>query len=162
MPIIRKTTQEDIPAVDRLYQAARAFMRREGNLSQWDGPYPGRADIAADIRNGIGYVVEEEGEILAAFAFFVGEEPTYRHIDGAWQNNRPYGVIHRIAVAKHGYGLAALCFNYGYRLCGNLRIDTHQDNRSMRRALEKNGFAYCGVIHLQDGAPRLAYQKCGL
>jgi hypothetical protein len=28
----------------------------------------------------------------------------------------------------------------------------------MRHALEKYGFCYCGIIYLQDGAERLAYQ----
>ena len=25
--------------------------------------------------------------------------------------------------------------------------------------LEKNGFARCGIIHVEDGTPRVAYQK---
>lgn len=31
----------------------------------------------------------------------------------------------------------------------------------MRHCIEKYGFAYCGVIHLLDGSPRLAFQKIG-
>ena len=29
----------------------------------------------------------------------------------------------------------------------------------MRHILEKEGFKYCGIIYLEDGAERLAYQK---
>ena len=29
----------------------------------------------------------------------------------------------------------------------------------MQRMLEKNGFVRCGVIHLADGAPRIAFEK---
>ena len=29
----------------------------------------------------------------------------------------------------------------------------------MQRALEKSGFAYCGIIYLASGDERLAYQK---
>ena len=29
----------------------------------------------------------------------------------------------------------------------------------MRKGLQKLGFTYCGVIHLENGEPRLAFQK---
>lgn len=29
----------------------------------------------------------------------------------------------------------------------------------MQHILEKNGFARCGIIHVADGTPRIAYQK---
>ena len=40
----------------------------------------------------------------------------------------------------------------------NVRVDTHEDNKPMQHLIAKAGFAYCGVIHLADGDPRLAYQ----
>ena len=42
----------------------------------------------------------------------------------------------------------------------NIRIDTHRDNVIMRHLLEKHGFKYCGIIYLENGDERLAYQKC--
>ena len=33
----------------------------------------------------------------------------------------------------------------------NIKIDTHKDNISMQKLLEKNGFKYCGIIYLEDG-----------
>ena len=42
---------------------------------------------------------------------------------------------------------------------GNLKIDTHRDNVVMQNMLKKNGFQSCGIIHVQDGSERLAYQK---
>ena len=41
---------------------------------------------------------------------------------------------------------------------GGIRVDTHEGNIPMRKMLEKQGFVYCGVIHLADGSPRVAYQ----
>lgn len=41
----------------------------------------------------------------------------------------------------------------------SIKVDTHEDNRSMQRFLQKNGFVYCGVIYLQDGSKRLAFEK---
>lgn len=29
----------------------------------------------------------------------------------------------------------------------------------MQHLLQKNGFVYCGVIHLANGAPRLAFER---
>lgn len=43
--------------------------------------------------------------------------------------------------------------------CQSLRADTHADNKIMQHLLEKNGFARCGIIHVEDGTPRVAYQK---
>ena len=43
--------------------------------------------------------------------------------------------------------------------CESLRADTHADNKIMQYLLEKNGFARCGIIHVEDGTPRVAYQK---
>mgnify|MGYP003296922186 CR=1 FL=1 len=40
----------------------------------------------------------------------------------------------------------------------NIRIDTHHDNVVMQRLLKKLGFQYCGIIHLENGDPRLAFQ----
>ena len=42
----------------------------------------------------------------------------------------------------------------------SLKIDTHQDNTSMRRLLEKHHYQYCGVIQLhRDLSLRVAYEK---
>jgi hypothetical protein len=29
----------------------------------------------------------------------------------------------------------------------------------MQRVFEKNGFQRCGIIHVEDGTPRIAYQR---
>ena len=38
-----------------------------------------------------------------------------------------------------------------------MRIDTHEDNKPMQGALKKFGFRECGVIHLERGAERIAF-----
>ena len=43
--------------------------------------------------------------------------------------------------------------------CDNLRIDTHKDNKIMINLIEKAGFERCGTIYVDDGTPRIAYQK---
>ena len=56
-------------------------------------------------------------------------------------------------------GAASFCLNWAFEQCGNLKIDTHRDNRIMQHLLDKNGFTYCGIIYTDDGSERMAYQK---
>ena len=158
--LIRKTEARDLDAVMDIYAAAREFMRENGNGGQWGDSHPARALIEADIVNRDGYVVEEYGEIIGAFFFKIGEDPTYKVIqDGEWLKDGEYGVIHRIAVKYHGRGIVGFVYNHCFNIIDNLRIDTHKDNIPMQRSLEKAGFKYCGIIHIDSGDERIAYQK---
>ena len=158
--IIRKSTPCDLEQIDHLYSNAKAFMKNSGNPNQWKGDYPNRIDAAEDIENGIGFVCEENGEILAVFAFKNGIEPTYNEIyEGSWLNDEPYAFLHRIAVKYHGKGIADFCFEECFKTFPNIKIDTHRDNIPMQKVLKRNGFKYCGIIYLANGDERLAYQK---
>lgn len=158
--IIRKTTVADLPTVAKIYADAKLFMSQNGNTLQWQSGGPDIDTARADMERGVGYVCEENGEILAAFMFAVGDDPTYAEIyDGAWLDGEPYAVIHRIAVAKHGRGIAAFCFDECFKLFPNIKIDTHRDNLPMQRALARAGFCRCGKIFLENGEERIAYQK---
>ncbi len=156
----RKTKPEELDRVMALYDGARAFMQANGNPNQWVGGYPQRELIAGEIVRGNSYVCVEDGEIAAVFSLIVGEDPTYRVIyDGAWLNEESYGTVHRICVAKQGGGVGAACLQWCLERCGNIRIDTHRDNRAMQALVKKCGFTYCGRIHLANGAERVAFQK---
>lgn len=160
---VRLATVKDLEAILTIYNDARHYMRKTGNMTQWSGGYPSEGLLRADIAGNHLHVVHEGNDLLAVFYFRIGEDPTYRRIyEGAWKDDAPYAVIHRIAVSKssHGKGVAAFCFEYCYGICPNLKIDTHRDNLPMQRALLKNGFQPCGIIYLPTGDPRLAYQKC--
>ena len=90
---IRHATGQDMDALCALYAEGRRFMAAHGNTAQWRGGYPGRALLEEDLRRGQLYVCEQGGAVCAAFVFFVGEEPSYAHIDGAWLCGGPCGVI---------------------------------------------------------------------
>lgn len=154
---------EDIPAMMDLYAQARVFMREHGNPNQWDDSYPSRELLEKDIAFGNSYIVEDDEKNLAAtFAFIKGEDPTYYGIEnGAWLNHEPYGTIHRLAGNPSCHGIASGCIGWCKSQIGNLRADTHEDNKIMQHLLEKNGFVRCGIIHLANGAPRIAYQFAG-
>ncbi len=157
---IRKTVPEYVDRVMEIYDTARKFMRSTGNMTQWINGYPGRDLIEGDIEKGNSYVGVYDGRVIGTFAFILGEDPTYSYIEGGeWLNSLPYGTIHRIASdgTVHGFLEAAAGFASGI-IC-NLRIDTHDDNRVMQHLLSKNGFKRCGRIYLENGDPRIAYQR---
>ena len=157
---IRKTKLEELDQVMAIYAHARQFMAEQGNPNQWGTTKPAKEQIVADIEQGNSYVCVENGEIAAVFFYSNEEDPTYAKIyEGAWTNDKPYGVVHRIASAGIVKGAGSFCLNWAFSQCGNLKIDTHRDNIVMQNTLKKNGFVYCGIIYLEDGEPRMAYQK---
>lgn len=156
---IRKTVIGDLPELGRIYTTARTFMRSHGNPTQWIG-YPTDEILMNDISSSNSYVVTYGGEICGTFAFFLTPDPTYSVIEnGKWLNNEPYGTIHRIASDGTQKGLLKFVTEYCSSVIKNIRIDTHSDNTVMQNALHKLGFEKCGIIHLRDGSPRIAYQK---
>ena len=157
---IRKALETDLAEIDKIYENAKKFMRETGNPNQWNGERPNAQSAWEDMQNGECYVAEENGEIVAVFMFSQRPDPTYATIyDGAWLSDAPYGVIHRLAVVRQGQGIVGGCIDECFSRCQNLRIDTHRDNIPMQRALLKRGFKYCGVIYLENGDERIAYQK---
>ena len=158
--IIRKTKEEDLAEIGEIYSAARRFMRENGNPNQWRTEYPTELDAKADMERGIGYVCEDDGEVVAVFAFGIENETTYDKIfEGAWQNDEPYAFIHRVAVKKHGQGIVDRCFEYCFSVHPNLRIDTHRDNIPMQKVLLRAGFVRSGIIYLKNGDERIAFHK---
>jgi hypothetical protein len=158
---IRKATYDDIPALMQLFEHAKAIMRASGNMSQWGSGYPSEETVRGDIGREVCYVASDsaDGEIEATMAFIPGPDPTYSVIKGgAWLNDEPYHVIHRIAVVAPGKGYAHRLLDWAFVHCTTVRIDTHRDNIIMRHILRKYGFTYCGVIYLANGDARDAYQ----
>lgn len=157
---IRKAKPQELDTVMALYDHARQYMRENGNLNQWIGGYPSREMVAGDIDLERCFLCCEDDAPQAVFCFTVGEDETYRRIcEGAWKDDEPYAVIHRMGVCSHRGGVASFCFGWCFAQHPNLRVDTHRDNIPMQHCLAKNGFAYCGIVYLADGSERLAYQK---
>lgn len=161
MMLIRPTEIEDLPLVMEMYEYARSFMRANGNMTQWVNGYPSEALIRREIEDGHSFVCTDgQGEMLGTFCFILGEDPTYLKIyDGAWLNDEPYGVIHRMATNGKQKGVADACLTWCTGRCDNIRVDTHRDNLVMQHILEKRGFLRCGIIHVMDGTERIAYQR---
>lgn len=157
---VRPAVEADLSAMMAVYDAARRFMRKSGNMRQWINGYPSLELVSRDIRRGQSFVCIREEEITAVFCFFVGDEPSYHEIrEGAWLNDAPYGVVHRLGASGTAPGAGRFCLDWSFARCKNLRIDTHGDNLVMQHVLEKNGFHRCGLITIEDGTRRVAFQK---
>ena len=163
--VIVHAAENDPPRILGLYAEARAFMAQAGNPGQWGRTgYPKAELLRDDIAKARLFAVRRGGETVGAFVLVFGEDPTYTVIEnGAWPGDKPYGTIHRLCSATAEYGVAASVIAYCEEECrkrgADLRADTHAANKPMRHVLEKAGFKYCGVIHVADGSPRMAYQK---
>lgn len=112
------------------------------------------------------YVADIDGKVVGmAVLVFDGDED-YKNIDGKWLVNGKYGVIHRIAVnpdyKSQNVAKNLLDFfenklkelNYD-----SIRVDTHKDNKSMLRFIEKNGFQKCGIVYIRKTDERIAFEK---
>ncbi len=158
---IRKAAPADLPRLLEIYGFARDFMVRTGNPDQWKNGGPNREQLEKDIALQQLYVMEDaSGMVHAFFMFSLETDHTYDVIeDGFWKSDKPYGVIHRVAGDGQIRGVLARAVDFALQRTPHLRIDTHRDNKVMQGAIAKSGFAYCGIIHLEDGSPRLAYER---
>ena len=158
---IKKATPENIDIILTIIEEARSIMRENGNATQWSSGYPSRITILEDILNNNAFVCIADDEIVGYFCFMKGDnpDPNYTIIEGAWLNNRPYGVIHRLASGRKVKGIAQKAFDFAFTKTNNIRVDTLHENIPMQNFLNKNGFEYCGVIYVSDGTPRDAFQK---
>lgn len=156
---VRRAITEDLQAIMVVLDAAKGIMRASGNTGQWVNGYPSEETILNDIANAAGFVAEEDGLIVAYFAFIPSPEPTYSYIEGgAWLNEAPYHVVHRIGSYPHVHGVFKVIMDWCFSQDPNIRIDTHRDNHIMQHCITRYGFTYCGIIYLASGDPRLAYQ----
>ena len=154
---IRKAKQEDLPRLEEIYAYARKFMEETGNPHQWGKTTPQTSQLEEDIAKGDLYVLMQDGIIHGVFYFYIGADPTYGVIeDGQWRSDTPYGTIHRIAGDGSG-GILAATVAFGKTKINHIRIDTHHDNHIMQRAIAKQGFCRSGIIYLENGSPRIAY-----
>lgn len=156
---IRPATGADLPALAEIYRKARAFMAAHGNPTQWGATNPPPETLRQDIAQGQLFVLCQGDIPHAAFALVPGNDPTYAVIDGAWLSDAPYATIHRLGSDGACHGVFAAAVAWAAARQPHLRIDTHADNHIMQTLIARAGFCYCGIIHVADGSPRLAYER---
>ena len=166
--IIRNSSIKDVPIIMEVIADAQQYLASL-NIDQWQDGYPSEAQILIDIFNDDSYVVIDENQnIIGATVFTTKIEHTYNKIEGKWltEKDAAYGVIHRLAVSNkyRKSGFAKFVFQYCEEVLkekgiGSMRVDTHKDNKGMQALIESLGYEFCGIIILESGAERLAYEK---
>ncbi len=158
--MIRIASRNDMPTILNIYERARKFMKDSGNGTQWNDNFPPEDLLIEDIKKEQLYVYEENNIVHGVFAFIIGEDETYKEIsNGKWLSNEVYGTIHRIASDGQVRGVFDKVISYCGERMSHLRIDTHANNKIMQHVISKNGFVECGIIYVEDGTSRIAYEK---
>ena len=153
---ICRASIDDLSIVMGLIEQGKAKMIKAGNPNQWSASYPAESTIRRDIAQGVCYLIHECGKPIATFVAKEGPEPNYHHIDnGSWLDDQPYYVIHRVASVEGVHGVMADIIKY----CSALTSSIHADNRPMQTSLARLGFVYCGIIYVENGDSRQAYQR---
>ncbi|KAB7666479.1 GNAT family N-acetyltransferase [Bacillus sp. B1-b2] len=164
---LRKATMQDIPAIMEIIREAQSYFK-ENEINQWQNNYPNHSTIEKDIENAYSYVlVDNNNTILATVSISFDSDTNYEQIiNGSWLTNEAYAVIHRLAVKNtvKGQGISSIVLREIENMCHknnipSIKVDTHEQNTSMQKLLQKNDFQYCGIIFVADQSPRVAFEK---
>lgn len=159
---------ENIKAIMEVFQQGIEYIGKQGS-PQWQNGYgPQESQIKRDIQNQQLYLLWDQNnqKIVAIAALIEGIDPVYTAIEGTWQGGDKYISIHRFVVALEymGKGMAKYFLKLLITQCQKLdyqdiRIDTHEMNIGMQKAILANDFTYCGkVVFPIPFGERLAYQ----
>lgn len=163
-------TAAEIDGVLKIVQQTVAEMKTYGN-NQWDEAYPLRDRFVQDVNNQALYVakamdISPGGSSLMGFVVVDNEEPEgYDTIN--WRSDRPFLVIHRLAVSAYHrkQGVASAMESFACHLAQHqnlayLRVDTHSTNLGMQQFLVRKGYVKTGeMLALGKDKPYYCYDK---
>ena len=165
--LLRNSKETDIEYILNILEDAKLFLKNNG-VDQWQNGYPNKDVILEDIKNNESYVLECENEIIGTTVLSFRGDNNYNKIyEGKWITEKEkYAVVHRIAIKKDSsiknIGMNIMKFIENKCIENNInsiKIDTHENNRNMQNLLEKLNYKYCGIIYLEDGSKRIAFEK---
>ena len=156
--IIRKCTEEDLPAVGRFYDGVVKYLCEHINYPLWVyRVYPSEDSAREMIREGSQFICLEGDRIVGTFV--LNDDPGGTYEDAAWEKELPpgaYMVCHALASAADlrgrgiGKKMVQFCIDYakdhGYRA---VRLDVVPTNIPARRLYESCGFRYAGDVDLK-------------
>ena len=151
--MLRTTKEYELERVMKIIEEGREFLKEQG-VNQWQHGSPSRDVIINDINVGISYIYEKSGELVAT-AMLTTLDEDYENYPTFWSENSSYLAIHRLATSKQfrNQGIAREFMEDIYLFAKShnikyLRIDTHLDNKIMRKFLSRFGFEEKGIIKL--------------
>ncbi len=161
---LRMAKPEEIQSAMEIIRSAKRHLKEQG-IDQWQTGYPDDSCIRQDILTGKGYFVADEDRILGYLCVDYDGEPAYDHLNGEWETDGSYVVVHRMALSDQarGKGISDLVFSFVEEMSRqkgvhSFRVDTDADNQKMRHILLKNGFAFRGTIWF-DNSEKIAFDK---
>lgn len=162
----RLAVESDVDNIMDIIQQAQDYLKNQG-IDQWQDNYPNYETIKNDIKYNNCYVLLNDKLIVGTVAAIFGEEKTYKNIyNGKWLSDKEYLTIHRLAISFNyrRLGLSSVILSKIEELCigknvYSIKVDTHEENIPMQNFLRKAGFQYCGIIYLENGNKRIAFEK---
>lgn len=154
---LRKAVQADYLPSALILESAKVRLFTDG-IVQWDAGYTTPAYMQRDLENGLLYVAEQDGGIVAHITIIEDQEPQY-HKETSWrdQSGRPC-CIRRMAVdpTRWGQGIGAQVVNaavetirrMGYT---SVRFDAFQKNPRLQKLVDRAGFQRIGVVQFSKG-----------
>lgn len=156
--LFRKAGPGDCAERRRSIRLARERMGRQGN-PQWQDGYPADEDVRHDIEAGNGYVLCLHNRPVVYGAILFDEEPAYGPIEGRWLNDRPYAVVHRLAVheAFERKGLAGLFLAAGRAAVSRQTLIRHTGGYPFRQRTYAQPAGALGLCFLRrDTVPKIS------
>ena len=166
--MLRKAKITELDEIMLIIEDGREFLRQQG-INQWQHGSPSKEMIEQDIKEQTSYVYEIDRNIVAT-AMLTNYDRDYENYPTLWSKCDNYLVIHRMATLKNirnqGIGRQFLSAIMDFAKKENIdyiRIDTHKDNKIMRKFLSNFGFVELGEIKLimknnLDDKERIAYE----
>ncbi|WP_314005882.1 GNAT family N-acetyltransferase [Gemella morbillorum] len=166
--MLRKAKSTELDEIMLIIEDGREFLRQQG-INQWQHGSPSKETIEQDIKEQTSYVYEIDRNIVAT-AMLTNYDRDYENYPTLWSKCDNYLVIHRVATLKNirnqGIGrqfLSAIVEFVKKENIDYIRIDTHKDNKIMRKFLSDFGFVELGEIKLtmknnSDDKERIAYE----
>ena len=166
--MLRKAKSTELDEIMLIIEDGREFLRQQG-INQWQHGSPSKETIEQDIKEQTSYVYEIDRNIVAT-AMLTNYDRDYENYSTLWSKCDNYLVIHRVATLKNirnqGIGrqfLSAIVEFVKKENIDYIRIDTHKDNKIMRKFLSDFGFVELGEIKLtmknnSDDKERIAYE----
>lgn len=163
--MIRKATPADLEAVAGIYDEIHTEEEAGRATIGWiRGIYPTRATAEESLKKGSLFVLEEDGQVLAAAK--VDREQVPEYADAHWTSAAPAEqvmVLHTLVVSPRqkgrGLGSQFVAFYEDYAKaqgCPYLRMDTNERNAAARAMYARLGYREVGTVGCQfNGIPNV-------
>ena len=153
--MIRPATLQDLDAIDAIYQDIHTGEEAGRTTIGWvRSVYPTRTTAEASIRAGDMFVLEEDGQIVAAARINQEQVPEYANCP--WAADAPperVMVLHTLVVSPahsgKGYGSRFVAYYEDYARahdCPYLRMDTNARNQAARALYARLGYQEPGIV----------------